>query len=90
MNADCLRNFWHADHENFERTLGATIQRCARMDNSSLEISYSTNNMMLSHKRTDEHFFMDTFLSTKKNKKLPRGNVCCQIFGTDKGFIFNF
>ena len=31
---------------------------------------------------------MDTFLATKKAGKLSRGNACCQLFVTDKGFVY--
>ena len=30
---------------------------------------------------------MDTFFSTAKAKKSTRGNTCCQLFVTDKGFL---
>ena len=31
---------------------------------------------------------MDTFYATKKARKSSRGNACCQLFVTDKGFIY--
>ena len=31
---------------------------------------------------------MDTFFATKKGGTLSRGNTCCQLFITDKGFIY--
>jgi len=31
---------------------------------------------------------MDTFFATKKAGKSSRGHVCCQLFVTDKGFIY--
>ena len=31
---------------------------------------------------------MDTFFATKKGGTSSRGNTCCQLFGTDKGFIY--
>eukprot|EP00957_Ditylum_brightwellii_P189843 14452875-Ditylum_brightwellii.AAC.1 len=30
---------------------------------------------------------MDTFFATKKAGKSSRGNSCCQLFVTDKGFV---
>ncbi len=42
---------------------------------------------MLRYKRINEYFFMDTFFATKKAGKSSRGNSCCQLFVTDKGFI---
>ena len=31
---------------------------------------------------------MDTFFATKKGGTSTRGNTCCQLFVTDKGFIY--
>ena len=31
---------------------------------------------------------MDTFFATKKDGTSSRGNTCCQLFVTDKGFIY--
>ena len=43
---------------------------------------------MLRYKSIKEHFFIDTFFSTRKMTKYLRGNRCCQIFVTDKGFVY--
>jgi hypothetical protein len=43
---------------------------------------------MLQYKIIKEFFFMDTFYATKKAGKSSRGNSCCQLFVTDKGFIY--
>ena len=32
--------------------------------------------------------FMDTFFAMKKGGTSSRGNTCCQLFVTDKGFIY--
>jgi len=31
---------------------------------------------------------MDTFFATSKSGKSSRGNTCCQLFVTDKGFVY--
>ena len=31
---------------------------------------------------------MDTFFATKKGGQSSRGHICCQLFVTDKGFIY--
>ena len=31
---------------------------------------------------------MDTFFATKKAGKSSRGNTCCQLFVTNKGFVY--
>ena len=43
---------------------------------------------MLRYKRIAEYFFMDTFFATKKAGKSSRGHSCCQLFVTDKRFIY--
>ena len=43
---------------------------------------------MLRYKWIDQYFFMDTFFSTKKVRKSTRGNTCCQLFVTNRGFIY--
>ena len=43
---------------------------------------------MLCYKRINEYFFMDTFFASKDKGKSTRGNTCCQLFVTDKGFVY--
>ena len=40
------------------------------------------------YKRIKDYFFMDTFFPTKKGGQSSRGHTCCQLFVTDKGFIY--
>ena len=50
--------------------------------------NYTTNDRMLRYRRINQYFFMDTFFTTKKGGTSYRGNTCCQLFVTDKGFIY--
>ena len=43
---------------------------------------------MLRYKHIHKHFFMDTFFATSKGGKSSCGHTCCQLFVTDKGYIF--
>jgi hypothetical protein len=43
---------------------------------------------MLRYKRVRDYFYMDTFFATKKGGKSSRGHRCCQLFVTDKGFVY--
>jgi hypothetical protein len=43
---------------------------------------------MLRYKRIRDYFYMDTFFATKKGGKSSRGHKCCQLFVTDKGFVY--
>ena len=53
-----------------------------------LSRNYGTGDRMLRYRRIHTHFFMDTFFATKKKGKSRRGNTCCQLFVTDKGFVY--
>jgi hypothetical protein len=53
-----------------------------------LSRNYRTNDRMLRYKRINEYLFMDTFFATKKAAKSSRGHKCCQLFVTDKGFVY--
>jgi hypothetical protein len=83
-----LSKVWRIDMETAERTLEITSQKCNRKPSTELSQNYATNDKMLRYKRIKEFFFMDTFCATKKAGKSSRGNACCQLFVTDKGFIY--
>ena len=43
---------------------------------------------MMRYRRLNTYFYMDTFFATSKGGKSTRGNTCCQLFVTDKGFVY--
>ena len=86
--AEHLSKVWRIDLETAKKTLDITSQNCNRVDNSDLSRNYSTNDKMLRYRRIKDHFFMDTFFATSKAGKSSRGNTCCQLFVTDKGFVY--
>jgi hypothetical protein len=88
IDAKHLSKTWRIDLETAERTLDITSQKSVRKDNPTLSRNYGTNDRMLRYKRINEYFFMDTFFSTKKAGKSSRGHTCCQLFVTDKGFVY--
>ena len=88
VDAEHLSKIWRIDLETARRTLEVTTQRSNRVDNPTLSRNYGTNDRMLRYKRLDEYFFMDTFFATKKAGKSTRSNTCCQLFVTDKGFVY--
>jgi hypothetical protein len=91
VDAEHLSKIWRIDLQTAQRTLEVTSQRRKNTPLESLTRNYSTNDRMLRYKRIDEHFFMDTFFATKdakKGGKSSRGHTCCQLFVTDKGFIY--
>lgn len=88
VDAEHLAKVWRIDLDSAKRTLGITSQRSTRTENPELSRNYGTNDRMLRYRRINEHFFMDTFFATKKAGKSSRGNTCCQLFVTDKGFVY--
>ena len=88
VDATHLSKVWRIDLETAKRTLAVTSQSAQRTDNPSLSRNYRTNDRMLRYKRIREFFFMDTFFATKKAGTSTRGHTCCQLFVTDKGFVY--
>jgi hypothetical protein len=88
IDANHLSKTWRIDLETAKKTIDVTSQHSVRTDNPKLSCNYGTNDRMLRYKRIHEHFFMDTFFATKKAGKSSRGHACCQLFVTDKGFVY--
>jgi hypothetical protein len=51
---------------------------------TELSRNYGTNDRMLRYKRIKDYCYTDTFFSRKSS----RGHTCCQLFVTDKGFVY--
>jgi hypothetical protein len=83
-----LAKVFRIDLPTAKRTLNQTTQRCKRVKDPTLNRRYSSNDRMLRYKHISEFFYMDTFYATKKAGPTTRGNTCCQIFVTDKGFVW--
>ena len=83
-----LSKIWRISHEDAQRTIDVTTQTSIRTDDPTLSRNYSTNDRMLRYRRIKDFFFMDTFFATKKGGQSSRGHTCCQLFVTDKGFIY--
>ena len=88
VSAEHLSKIWKIDLPTAKRTVEVTSQRCPRPAKENLAGNYTTNDRMLRYRRLEQHFFMDTFFATKKGGKSTRGNTCCQLFVTDKGFVY--
>ena len=83
-----LAKIWRISHEDAQRTIDVTTQTSTRTDDPTLSRNYSTNDRMLRYKWIKDYFFMDTFFATKKGGQSSQGHTCCQLFVTDKGFIY--
>jgi transposase InsO family protein len=88
ISAEQLAKTWRIDLKTAKRTIDITSQKNIRKENPTLSRNYGTNDRMLRYKRINDYFFMDTFFATKKAGKSSRGNTCCQLFVTDKGFVY--
>ena len=87
VSAEYLSKIWRIDLKDAKRTLDATTQLLKRSENATLSRNYTTSDRMLRYRRINEHFFMDTFFSTKKAGKSARGYNMMQLFVTDKGYV---
>ena len=83
-----LSKVWRISHDEAKRTINNTSQSLVRPTDPTLSKNYGTNDRMLRYKRINEYFFMDTFFATKKGGQSSRGHTCCQLFVTDKGFVY--
>ena len=87
LDAVHLSKVWRISHEDAQRMINVTSQHGQQPADPSLSQNYTTNDQMLRYHRIEDHFFMDTLFATKKGGKSSRGNTCCQLFVTDKGFL---
>ena len=88
VDAQHLSKVWRISYEDAKRTIDATTQYGTHTPNPVMKQNYTTNDRMLQYKRITQYFSMDTFFATKKGGTSSRGNTCCQLFVTDKGFIY--
>lgn len=89
VSPEHLSKVWRISHEEAKRTIDVTSQASTRPTDPALSRNYSTNDRMLRYRRINRYFFMDTFFATKrKGGKSSRGHTCCQLFVTDKGFVY--
>jgi hypothetical protein len=88
VDAGHLSKVWKIDLEAAQQTHGVTTQQRQLTDNPKLSRNYGTNDRMIRYKRIHEYFFMDTLFATKKAGKSSQGHSCCQLFVTDKGFVY--
>ena len=88
VNAEHLAKVWRISNEEAERTLNVTRQRSVRTPDSKLAKNYGTNARMIRYRHFNDYFYMDTLKATDKGSKSSRGNIYCQLFITDQGFLY--
>jgi hypothetical protein len=63
-----------------------TTQSLRHNPDSSLSRNVGTNNHAVRYRKIQSYFFSDTLFVTGPAKSL-RGNICAQLFISDKGFV---
>ena len=86
ISAEHLSKVWRIPHEDAARTLQVTTQRLRHDADSSLSRNFGTNDRAVRYKKLKSYFFSDTLFVTGKAKS-SRGNICAQLFVSDKGFV---
>ena len=88
IDAKHLSKVWRISYEDAKWTIDAPTQHGTHLPNPAMNQNYTTNDQMPRYRRINQYFFMDTFFATRKGGTSSRGNTCCQLFITDKGFIY--
>ena len=88
VNAKHIAKIWRISYDDATRTIDAMSQHSVRSEDPTLSQNYGTNDHMLRYRRIKDYFFMDTFFAMSKGGKSSCGNTCCQLFVTDKGFLY--
>ena len=88
VTPDHLSKIWRTSQEDAKRTIDTPTQTSVCTQDPTLSRNYGTNDCMHHYKRIKDYFFMDTFFATKKGGRSSRGHICCQLFVTDKGFLY--
>lgn len=83
-----LSRVFRIDLQTAKRTIKNTSQRLKRSKNLTLHRRYRTNDRMLRYQHIREYFYMDTMFASAKSGVTTRGNMCLQLFVTDRGFVF--
>ncbi len=86
VTPEFLSNIWNIKRDQAASVLKQTTHLNRQGADNDLSRQFSTNDRMLRYKRIQSQFFTDTFFVTKTGKS-TRGNTCCQIFVSDKGFV---
>ncbi len=86
ISAKHLSKVWSIPHEDAARTVQVTTQHLRRNADSSLSRNFGTNDRARRYKKLKSYFFSDTLFVTGKAKS-SQGNICAQLFVSDKGFV---
>jgi hypothetical protein len=86
VSAEHLARVWCIPHDDAARTIGVTTQSLCHDPDSSLSRNVGMNDRAVRYRKIKSFFFMDTLFVTAAVKS-SRGNICAQLFVSDKGFV---
>ena len=86
VSAEHLAKVWMIPHEEAARTLKVTSQRLRTDIDSSLSRNFGTNDRAVRYRHIKSCFYTDTLFVTGAAKS-TRGNICAQLFVSDKGYV---
>ena len=86
VSAERLSKLFSISHDDAERTLKVTTQLNRQSADSTLSRNFETNDREIRYRRIDSIFFTDAFFVTAKARS-TRGNICAQIYVSDKAFM---
>jgi hypothetical protein len=87
VNAEQLSKIFCIPHDDAARTLLVTTQLVRHNPDSSLSRNAMTDDRALRYRKIKSNFFTDTLFATAKAKS-TRGNICGQVFASDRGFVY--
>ena len=85
MSPKLLSKLWCVPENLARGAVDQSTQLCRHNADNTLSRNLSTNDRMLRYRRLQSVFFTDTLFALKH--KSTRGNVCCQVFVSDKGYV---
>jgi hypothetical protein len=87
VSAEHLSKIFCIPHDDAARTLSVTSQLIRHTADSSLSRNVMTDDRALCYQKIKSYFFTDTLFATAKAKSTC-GNICGQVFVSDKGFVY--
>jgi len=86
VNAEHLAKVWCIPHDEAAQTLKVTTQSLQHDHDSSLSRNVGTNDRAVQFLKIKSFFFSNTLFMTGTAKS-SRGNICVELFVSNKGFV---
>ena len=83
---EMLSKLWLIDEDLAKGAIDQNTQLCRHSSDNIMSRQFSTNDRMLRYRRITSTFYTDTMFA-QPGAKSTRGNSCCQVFVSDKGFV---